>query len=90
MVDINGLFKKHYRLSIEKTKELRRNKNALMFLLFIFLSTCFWVINALSKDDYTASLTYPVRYTNSRNNELIKGDLDRELTIKVRAGGFQF
>ncbi len=88
MVDINGLFKKHYRLSIEKTKELRRNKNALMFLLFIFLSTCFWVINALSKDDYTASLTYPVRYTNSRNNELIKGDLDRELTIKVRAGGF--
>ena len=88
MVDVKELFNKYYHLSIEWTKELRKNKNALMFLLFLFLSTCFWVINALSKDDYTASLTYPVRYANSRSNELIKGELERKLSLKVRAGGF--
>lgn len=57
-------------------------------MLFLFLSTCFWVINALSKDDYVASLTLPVRFINTNSNELIRGAVEREITMKVRAGGF--
>ena len=88
MDNIKALFARYLNYIVERTKKLREDRNALIFLFFLFLSTCFWILNALSKDNYTTELHYPIRFSNDNKDELIKGDLRRDLTLKVRGGGF--
>ncbi len=88
MEKIKALFLKYFQLLIEQTQEFRKDRNALIFLVFLFLSTGFWILNALSKDNYSTELKYPIKFSNDQPNELIKGDLRRNLTLKVKGGGF--
>ncbi len=67
--------------------KVRQDKNVVMFLIFLVISTGFWFLNALRKD-YTATLTYPVRLINIPSNKMIPDDFNREINVKVRAGGF--
>jgi len=73
---------------VKQSKELRENKDVFIFSGFLFLAACFWVLNALQKDNYTNDLTYPIRYSNSTSTELIQGNLTNELTIRLRGSGF--
>ncbi|MBS2100039.1 YbbR-like domain-containing protein [Carboxylicivirga linearis] len=88
MDKMKALYSRYLTYLKARIKELREDRNALIFLFFLFLSTCFWILNALSKDNYTTELKYPIRYTNSNKDELITGDVRRDLTLKVRGGGF--
>ncbi|MCU4175409.1 CdaR family protein [Carboxylicivirga sp. N1Y90] len=88
MEKVKAFFAKYIQILKQNINELREDKNALIFMVFLFLSTCFWILLALSKDDYNTELDYPVRFTNNNQNELIKVDLRRDLTLKVKGGGF--
>ncbi len=88
MDKIQALVGRYIKYIQARIKELREDKNALIFLFFLFLSTIFWILNALSKDNYTSDLQYPIRISNDNKNELIIGDVRRDLTLKVRGGGF--
>jgi len=88
MENVKSLLKKYFHLITGKTKEIREDGNALIFLVFLFLSTCFWILMALQKDNYTTEVNYPVRFTNPSESELVNGDLKRDLTLKIKGGGF--
>ena len=88
MDKVKKLLDKYLQRIIGKTKEVREDGNALIFLVFLFLAACFWVLNALQKDDYITEVNFPVRFTNVGANEIVKGSLNRDLIVKVRGGGF--
>lgn len=89
MNNIKAQLKKYINLILGKTKEAREDGNALIFLVFLFLSACFWVLNALQKDDYTTEVSFPVKFVNVSDNEIVKGSTKRELNLKIRGGGFK-
>ncbi len=88
MENVKSLLKKYFHLITGKTKEIREDGNALIFLVFLFLSMCFWILMALQKDNYTTEIAYPLRFSNSSDTELVNGKLKRELTLKIQGGGF--
>ncbi|MBK3519354.1 CdaR family protein [Carboxylicivirga marina] len=83
------LFDKYLKLIKGKTKEVREDGNALIFLVFLFLAACFWVLNALQKDDYTTEVKFPVKFVNVQDDEIVSGSLKRDLTLKIKGGGFK-
>ncbi|WP_430810112.1 MULTISPECIES: YbbR-like domain-containing protein [unclassified Carboxylicivirga] len=89
MDNIQALLKKYIQFITKKTRELREDRNALIFLVFLLLSACFWVLNALRKDDYTTEVSYPVRFVNVGEDEIVKGSLKRDLHLRIRGGGFK-
>jgi hypothetical protein len=88
MDKINKLLDKYLQRIKGKTKEMREDGNALIFLVFLFLAACFWVLNALRKDNYTTEVSFPIKFTNVGANEIVNGSLNRELVLKVKGGGF--
>ncbi|WP_439185208.1 CdaR family protein [Carboxylicivirga taeanensis] len=86
---LSALAKRYIQLIKNKTKELREDKNALIFLVFLFFSACFWVLNALQKDNYSTDVTYPVKFVNVGEDEIIYGSAKRELQLKIKGGGFK-
>ncbi|WP_430816815.1 YbbR-like domain-containing protein [Carboxylicivirga sp. RSCT41] len=89
MDKVKKLLDKYLQRIKGKTREVRDDGNALIFLVFLFLAACFWVLNALRKDNYTTEVNFPVKYTNVGSNEIVKGSLKRDLTLKIRGGGFK-
>ncbi|MBS2213757.1 YbbR-like domain-containing protein [Carboxylicivirga mesophila] len=89
MENIKALLTKYLQQIIGKTKEVRDDKNALIFLVFLFLSACFWVLNALQKDNYTTEVSYPIKFVNVGEDEIINGSARRELNLKIKGGGFK-
>lgn len=66
---------------------VRQDRNVIIFLAFLVISTGFWFLNALRKD-YTATLTYPVRFENIPDDMMLPDELKSKILLKVRAGGF--
>lgn len=72
---------------IEWLDRVRQDRNVIVFLAFVVISTGFWFLNALRKD-YTATLSYPVRFVNFPENTMLPDDMRNKISLKVRAGGF--
>jgi hypothetical protein len=66
---------------------VRQDRNLIIFLIFIVISTGFWFLNALRKE-YTSTLSYPVRFVNVPEDKMIPDDFKGRIELKVRAGGF--
>jgi hypothetical protein len=66
---------------------VRQDRNVIVFLIFLIISTGFWFLNALRKD-YTATLVYPVKFENIPEDKMLPDDLKKKIFLKVRAGGF--
>ena len=66
---------------------IRQDRNLIIFLAFLVISTGFWFLNALRKE-YTATLNYPVRFVNVPEDKMLPEDLDNNIALKVKAGGF--
>lgn len=75
----------------KKTKDwldqIRQDRNVIVFLVFLVISTGFWFLNALRKE-YTATLSYPVKLVNVPKGKMLPEDFKSRIEIKVRAGGF--
>jgi len=67
--------------------ELKEDRNVFVFLIFLFLSTVFWFMNALQKN-YTTIIDYPVRFTNIPKGYILKDSKVKDLKLKVNSGGF--
>lgn len=70
--------------SIEKIKN---DKRIVVFLVCLLIATSLWFLNALS-NDYTTTITYPVKYVNPPSNQFLSNQPPSELDLKVYAHGF--
>ncbi|MGQ1891965.1 CdaR family protein [Thermophagus sp. OGC60D27] len=67
--------------------QFRHDKNMLIFLIFLVISTGFWFLNALRKE-YTATLSYPVKFVDLPEDKMLPNDFKSRIEVKVRAVGF--
>lgn len=80
----NKLTKEIYK----RLKTIKLNQNLLVFIIFLFVSSFFWFLNALNKP-YYADITIPVEYINMPENKLVVGDLSKEFKVKINAYGYE-
>ena len=64
------------------------SKNVVVFLVFLFLSTIFWLLNQLD-DEYVTTVAYPVNYTNPPHNKVFVGELPSRLNLEIQGEGFR-
>ncbi|MBN2167466.1 MAG: hypothetical protein JW717_14415 [Marinilabiliaceae bacterium] len=64
-----------------------KNKNVLLFVFFLLLSTTFWLLNSLRKN-YVTTVSCPIHFENLPDDKLISGDMSEKLKIKIRGNGF--
>jgi hypothetical protein len=70
-----------------KLARLKLDRRVLVFLFFLAVSAIFWFLSALGME-YTASLRYPVRYTNFPENVVMAGELPSYFELTVNAYGY--
>lgn len=59
----------------------------LLFLIFLFISTSIWFINALRKN-YVTTIGFPVKFVNFPNNKLVVGEMPSYLFLLVKSSGY--
>jgi len=69
-------------------KKLLFNKNFVVFLIFVFISTVFWLLKQLEQE-YIADISCPVHFTNIPKNKIVVSDLPSKLILKVKSRGYQ-
>src|SRR5690554_3856254 len=70
-----------------KLKQILSKRDAYVFLVFLLISTAFWFLNAL-RDDYVTDFSYPVRFVNVPQNEIIVDGMSQKVDLKIKASGF--
>ncbi len=65
----------------------RIDKKILIYLIFVAISTIFWVLNKLD-NEYTSSIDYPVRFTELPKNKILANELPKNLKLNVTAYGY--
>lgn len=83
--NIKGLFAS----GIKKIRNFllsKRNREFLIFLLFLFISVCFWLLQTL-KNDFEATVTIPVTLINVPKDVVITQAPLSELKVVVRDKG---
>lgn len=78
---------KKTRLAFVRNIRLRIDRRIFIYLLFVVIATVFWLLNELS-GNYTASLNYPVKFTNLPQNKILVNDLPKKLNLNVNGHGF--
>jgi hypothetical protein len=68
-------------------RKFRFDGKFMVFLFFLFLSTVFWFLSALSKN-YSSIVTCNVRYTNFPKKKFLTGNLPNKLSVKINGFGF--
>lgn len=73
---------------LEFIKNYSKGRNYKVFLVFVMISTFFWILIKFSKQ-YTTLVTFPVNYTSIPNN-VVWGEIkDNSIDISTTASGFQ-
>ena len=67
---------------------LRFKKDYYAFSICLLLATLFWLLNALSKDDYKTIIRIPVKYVNLPANLSVMNRLPSSLSFEVTADGY--
>ena len=78
-------------LLINLYKYIRNNiysKNVGIFLIFLFLSSVFWLLNQL-EENYVTTVAYPVKYTNPPPNKVFVGELPSRVKLEIEGDGFK-
>lgn len=70
-----------------KKKNIFIDRHIITYLICVVIATILWFLNALNKD-YTAVVSYPVKYTNMPQGKHLIADLPSTLSLEVRAKGF--
>ena len=64
----------------------KKSREFLIFLFFVFVSFCFWLLQVLN-DDYETELAVPVKMKNVPENVVLTSELPTELRIGVQDRG---
>ena len=70
-----------------KLEKLKNDKRIVVFLVCLLIATGLWFLNALS-EDYSTTLSYPVKYVNPPNRQFLANTPPEKLDLKVDAHGF--
>ena len=68
-------------------EKIKNDKRIVVFLVCLLIATSLWFLNALS-NDYTTTITYPVKYINPPSNQFLSNQPPSQLDLKVYAHGF--
>lgn len=68
-------------------QNLKLNKNLPIFLIFLFISTIFWLLKSLNKE-YETRLQIPIRYINIPKAKILLNELPENLELEIRGEGF--
>ena len=63
------------------------DKNFFIFVIFLFLSGLFWLLNELSRESI-ADISYPVKYINLPGNKMLANEVPKRLSLKLQAPGY--
>jgi len=63
------------------------NREVLIFVFFLFLSSLFWYLNELGNDVDT-TIQYPVRYINPPKGRVLTGDLPDRISMVLQGPGY--
>ncbi|MCW3788094.1 YbbR-like domain-containing protein [Plebeiibacterium sediminum] len=66
---------------------LKNNRDLLVFLVFLLLSTGLWFLNALRKD-FVTTIEYPVKYSEFPEDFILLGEPQTQVQIKIRSLGY--
>lgn len=70
-----------------KVGSIRDNRRIIVFLVCLTIATSLWFLNALSKN-YSAEISYPVKFINSPANRFIAEKTPTKLDLKIDGQGF--
>lgn len=70
-----------------KVVKLRNNRRIVVFLVCLLIATSLWFLNALGKD-YTAQVSYPVKYVNPPANQFLADKTPVKLDLTIDGQGF--
>lgn len=63
------------------------DRNILTYGICVLIATVLWFLNALNKD-YTAEISYPVKYTDFPKGKHLISELPKSIILEVNAKGF--
>lgn len=69
-------------------KKFKTDKRFIVFLIFVLISTIFWLLNQLEKE-YETEVTFPVRYINFPKDKILVNDLPKNFNIRVQGFGYR-
>lgn len=87
IASVTGAMNANFNSFVLQIKKILIDRNALIFIAFLALSTLFWFLKALSKP-YETELKYPVKYSNFPKEYMIENTLPDKLMITVHDRGF--
>ena len=64
----------------------KKSREFLIFLFFVFVSFCFWLLQVLN-DDYETELSIPLKLKNVPGNVVLTSELPKELKVGVKDRG---
>lgn len=70
-----------------KVVKLKNNRRVVVFLVCLIIATSLWFLNALGKD-YTAEVSYPVKYVNPPTNQFLADNTAVKLDLTIYGQGF--
>ncbi|MBP3669713.1 MAG: YbbR-like domain-containing protein [Bacteroides sp.] len=85
----NQNIRTRYSRTLQKIRDFllsKRSREFLIFLFFVFVSFCFWLLQVLD-DEYETELKVPLRMKNVPENAVITSELPSELRIGVKDRG---
>ena len=78
-----------YLRTLERIKSFllsKKSREFLIFLFFVFVSFCFWLLQVLN-DEYETELSIPLKLKNVPENVVLTSELPHELKIGVKDRG---
>ena len=64
----------------------KKSREFLIFLFFVFVSFCFWLLQVLN-DDYETEISIPLKMKNVPENVVLTSELPKDLKISVKDRG---
>lgn len=72
---------------LQNKSNLKPNRKLFIFLFFLILSSCFWLLNILN-NDFVSTINYPVKYKNFPDDKIVVNELPKKLELQIKASGF--
>lgn len=71
----------------ENLKQVKLNRNTLIFGLFLAISAFLWLLNALNKE-YSHVIQYPVKFTNIPDDIGLGDDMPAKIGVEIQGHGY--
>ncbi len=69
-------------------RRIIKSRDFPVFLVFLFLSVCFWFLNAL-RNEYVSAVDIPVVYSHFPSDMMAANELPVRISVDLKAEGFQ-